>query len=437
MAILLKTRGTPLIAMWLKSPCAVLYEIARRAPGENIDLELGGEIFHLVQDHRAARHILRDNVDNYHKFFGEYETLFGQSRLTSEMPEWRRLRDYSQPYISAAQPDQIVAATRRFFSTAIDRLLESKSPDGSVNVDSEVDFAAASTISDTVLGFPMAQWGHSVLEDIRLMLRYASFLNFPNAGDASVEVFMLQADAEDAKTRLTQRFADAVEQLGGVDNGGLLAALAKPADIPLDLFGEIATLLFAGFDTTASCISWSLLLLAQDRELQDKLRKTVHGISSRDQILAEDLASLTDLQAFVHESMRIFPPIPILSRRVLATDEIDGWKLHGGNRVLLSIIGMHFNAKVFPEPSRVRLDRHPEGRPSREVAGAFLPFGDGRRVCPGARFANLEILAALALFLDRLDIAPSGRAEIDLRWDASLRREGGNRLKIAVRRPPD
>jgi cytochrome P450 len=92
------------------------------------------------------------------------------------------------------------------------------------------------------------------------------------------------------------------------------------------------------------------------------------------------------------------------------------------------MIGIQQDPTVFETPMAVKLERHPNGTLRNENAFNFVPFGDGRRVCPGARFANLEALAALAVILDTVSIETPSSDYIGLRWDASMRQENGTRL---------
>ncbi|MEY4697440.1 MAG: cytochrome family protein, partial [Pseudomonadota bacterium] len=248
MAIFLSTRGTPVATAWLQSPCSVLFEMAHRAPGQNIDMELGGRLFHIVQGADAMRHVLRDNLDNYPKYFAKYRGFFGESRLTADGDVWRRLRDRSQPFITAVTPGQVVHVAGRYFTEAVDALI---AQGGEVNVDTEVDFAAARTVGDTVLGFPFEAWGRGGLEEMRVILRFASLMNFPTFAPGSPEYESRRAEATAALHRLGDRFRAAVIGAGD-DSAGLLRLIQKGDNEDVDLFGEMATHLFAGFDTTAA-----------------------------------------------------------------------------------------------------------------------------------------------------------------------------------------
>lgn len=429
MAIFLPTRGTPIAAAWVKSPCHVLFEMAHRAPGQNIDMELGGKVFHVVQEAAALRHVLRGNLDNYPKYFAKYRGFFGESRLTTDGAIWRKLRDRSQPFITSVAPETVMAVARGYFSEAVDALLVQPRQGDDVNVDTEVDFAAARTVGDTVLGFPFEAWGRQGLEEMRVILRFASTMNFLVPGSDTVEYEARRAEAKAALQRLGERFLKAVVAADSASQG-LLGLIQQGDNGDVDLFGEMATHLFAGFDTTAAAISWSLYLLALNPDLQERLRDLVLALPHEDVAHDADLADLAPLRAFVQEAMRVFPPIPILSRQVLSDDVIDGWKISKGNIMILSMIGLHHDRNIYPNPAHIDLNRHPDGRTPRALAPHFLPFGDGQRVCPGSRFANAEVLSALAVFLERVRIHPGGASTLAFRWDASLRRYLGNHLRL-------
>jgi cytochrome P450 len=418
LAIHLNTIGTPIPEAWAQSPCYVLYEMARRAPGQNIDMQLGNQTFHIVQEAAAARHILRANLENYPKYFAQYKGFFGQSRLTSDGAAWRKLRDRSQPFITEVPPQHLVDVARGYFSAAITTLTTGRS----VNIDTEVDFAAASTICDTVLGFPFADWGRAALADMHLVLGFSTFATMPRSLTNSDFFQSRQNAANLALARLDATFKAVVAQKGGARHG-LLGSIQRDENIGVDLFGEIATHLFAGFDTTAACISWSLYLLALNPDLQERLRQDVAKLSDTELASVAGLETLSDLRGFIQESLRIFPPIPLVSRRILAEDRVNDWRLHPKNLVILSMIGLHHDTTIFSNPTHVDLTRNP-----RDFAGHFIPFGDGQRVCPGARFANLEVLCALAMFLRRVRVLPSGAPSLQFRWDASMRRDQGNHL---------
>ena len=430
MTELIRTRNTPLEQAWHNSPCNVLYELCKARPGKNIEIEVGGAVFALVQNAQTARTILRNKEGRYERYFGRYADLFGASRLTVEDEGWRPLRDLSQPHIVGTDPDQLAAITQRQFN-AVTQELAGHGDGSPILIDEIVDLAAASVISEAVLGFPIAEWGAETIEDIRKILRLAAWENFPVIGMSAVEQSFLTLDAEDAKTALQLRFQNMMASRNSSETPSLIDTLPEADPHTVDHFGEICTLLFAGFDTTASAITWAMFLLSNDPSLQARLRRQVAGFADSPNIKSDDVLALTDLSAFLLEALRIFPPIPVLSRIAKKDDEIGGFRVKANSRVLISIIGIQHDPGIFANPFTVQIDRHPRGDLAREAAQSFLPFGDGKRICPGAKIANLEALTALAVMLDKLRFDPVPARSVDLRWEASMRQAGGTNLYVS------
>lgn len=420
-----------LAAIWRKDTCAVLYEIARRWPGEAAWLAFGGAPLLLVQDAASARHLLRDNGDNYKKHVGAFRGFFGESRLTTDGDRWRFLRKLSQPYLNAVDPEALAIVAGRYFEHAAGELLDARNGDGLAIIDGALSRATASVVSEAAFGFKVSDLGPRLFDDFYAILRYSSTLAWGT--DSSVT---------ESEPKLAERAARAVGEFGAIidsevrrrseenkDAGDLLSVLKRQGD-KVDFVGEVATLLFAGFDTSATALSWALFLLANQPDLQDTLREQTLAICGGGPVTMGDLEKMADLQAFQNEALRIFPPIPLLGRAALGTDTLAGEALAPGQTVLLSIIGLHHDPRFFSAPAEVDLARFPAGNVPHALMGQFLPFGAGKRVCGGSRFATVELTAALATLLQRLKFSLAGPEPLRFEWNASMRRFGGQRLRL-------
>ena len=411
---------------------SVLYELARQVPGQPVTIVAGRERLLLLQDRGRIRHVLVSNADNYLKNFGGFEMLFGRSRFTTDGDIWRQLQAISQPYIAGARPAEVVTASVTAFERAADRLLAAGP--GPVVIDSILNRATGDVIADVTFGDHGLDIENTV-EDLRNVLRFGSQLSW-NIGSLSALDDQDERRVVDAsRTRLAQSITAALERSGTmVGASGLLKSIFEMEIEGSDPVAEVAALLFAGLDTSAAAMVWGLFLLANSPDLQNHLRQHVRGVLGNGPPTLEMLQQIPDLAAFRDEVMRIFPPVPMLGRIAVAGDAVDGVQIDPGQRVLLSIVGLHHDPQTFPRPGQVQLSRYKSGRLDGAAAQSHMSFGGGKRICAGVRIGNVELLTAFAVLLSRVEVKLADLSPLKFEWTASLRRRGGQRLMIAAAR---
>ncbi|XP_062966004.1 cytochrome P450 4F2-like isoform X1 [Cynocephalus volans] len=200
-----------------------------------------------------------------------------------------------------------------------------------------------------------------------------------------------------------------------------------------DIRAEADTFMFEGHDTTASGLSWILYHLAKHPEYQERCRQEVRELL-RDrepkEIEWDDLAELPFLTMCLKESLRLHPPVTVISRRCTQDIELpEGRVIPKGVTCLLSIFGTHHNPAVWPNPEvydPFRFD--PENIKGRSPL-AFIPFSAGPRNCIGQTFAMAEMKVALALTLLRFRVLPDDE-EPRRTPELILRAEGGLWLRV-------
>ncbi|NWW03858.1 CP4B1 protein, partial [Oreocharis arfaki] len=175
-----------------------------------------------------------------------------------------------------------------------------------------------------------------------------------------------------------------------------------------DLRAEVDTFMFEGHDTTASGLSWLFYCMALHPEHQQRCREEVQGIlGGRDTIEWEDLGKMTYSTMCIKESLRLFPPVPTVSRRLSKPVTFpDGRSLPAGCQVGLSIFAIHRNRDVWEDPELYDPLRFSPENSAQRHSHAFLAFSAGSRNCIGQQFAMNELKVALALTLLRFELLP-------------------------------
>ncbi|XP_046952803.1 cytochrome P450 4F3 isoform X3 [Lynx rufus] len=200
-----------------------------------------------------------------------------------------------------------------------------------------------------------------------------------------------------------------------------------------DIRAEADTFMFGGHDTTASGLSWVLYNLAKHPEYQERCRQEVQELL-RDrepkEIEWDDLAQLPFLTMCIKESLRLHPPVTVVSR--CCTQDVvlpDGRVIPKGVICLVSIFGTHHNPSVWPDPEVYNPFRFDPQNIKERSSLAFIPFSAGPRNCIGQTFALTEIKVVLALTLLRFRVLPD-KEEPRRKPELILRAEGGLWLRV-------
>jgi cytochrome P450 family 135 len=159
----------------------------------------------------------------------------------------------------------------------------------------------------------------------------------------------------------------------------------------VELRDELATMLAAGHETTATGLAFAFDLLLHDPPALERLRSEV------------ETGDDAYLEAVVTETLRIRPVIDGAERTLKKPRTIAGWDLPPGIRVYPAILLVHHREDLYPEPDRFRPERFMNGG---VPSYAWLPFGGGIRRCIGAALAQAEMAEVLRTVVSRVELEP-------------------------------
>jgi cytochrome P450 len=154
-------------------------------------------------------------------------------------------------------------------------------------------------------------------------------------------------------------------------------------------------------------LAWSLYLLANSPEHQDRARAQVRQQLDGRTATAEDLPAMPFIQQVLEESMRLYPPVGLLARTVLKEDELCGRQMRPNDILFLPIWALHRHELLWDRPELFDPDRFDPKTGPRRDKYQYLPFGAGPRVCVGANFAMMQAGIILSTLVQRFRFAPS------------------------------
>jgi len=219
---------------------------------------------------------------------------------------------------------------------------------------------------------------------------------------------------------------------------------SRPVQAPRDLVGlmlaagmddrqirdELVTFVVAGHETVASSLTWTLDLLSRNPSVLAKVHDEVAGVEPS----WDTVQDLPYLRAVVDESLRLYPPAWVITRKALAEDEVAGVRVPAGTLVIVCTWALHRDPSLWKAPGEFRPERflasNGKDAPRRDH---YVPFGAGPRLCIGRDLALVEEVLVLATLLRTHTVRPAGPPP---RVDAlvTLRPRGG--LPLHVERLP-
>lgn len=442
--------ATPAVTLSRRQALKVMIDAQRRdftdimegfpAGSGLVKLNVPGAPVIFVRHPAHARQILVTDQDLWKKGI-DYRilaVLLGQGLLTNEDPvSWQRNRKLVQPLFARRhlQPmaEHMTAATTDWLDD-----LERRAKSGEkLEVSREMmgltlQVVGRALFGASIKGQTVGTVGDALTEvldaaghflDTMALMRVASRFSRFTFDDLMRMRRGPWRAAQHGKGELDAVVYDLIERRAGASSGDpaaddllslLLAARDERGEQALgteQVRDEVMTFLAAGHETTANAMTWMFLLLSRNPSARHRLEQEVDDVLGGRTPTLADLESLPWTNACFQEAMRIFPPVPAISRVAMRRQTIDGEELPHGTVAVVAPFMIHRDPELWPNPEGFDPERFMPGAGSGRHKQAFMPFGAGRRICVGQGFANIEgvLLTAMLSQRLRLDLAPGAK----------------------------
>jgi cytochrome P450 len=354
----------------------------------------------------AIRHVLVDNYENYTRTpagIRVLRPLVGEGLLIAEGRAWKHQRRTLAP---AFTPRAVTPLVPHMIAVTEETIAKLQGSCGvPVDLREAMQRMTLEIAGRTMFSFGMGRHG-AALRDF--VMEYGDRLARPHFLDLVLPVGW-PSPQDFFRARFRKRWTRFVAMLMAERRAAGKSADAPPRDL-FDLMGDardpesgeaftdeqlgdqVATMILAGHETTATALFWSLYLLALDPASQEQLAGEAAG-ATVDGALAIERLKFT--RAVVDETMRLYPPAFLIARSAAAADTIAGLPVRKHDLILIAPWLLHRHEKLWSEPNAFVPSRFMPGAPPPDRF-AYLPFGVGARVCIGAHFALVEATLALA-----------------------------------------
>ncbi|CAL5428576.1 unnamed protein product [Camellia sinensis] len=373
----------------------------------------------IITESEFAKEILKNKEKAYPQMeFEDYlKKLLGSSLVTSEGEKWSKLRKLANHAFHAESLKNMVPAMISSVEMMLERWKQHEGEE--IEVFEEFRILTSEVISRTA-------FGSSYLEgkDIFEMLTKLGMITSRNVFKIKLPILSqiwkstddidsekLEKGIRDSILEIIKKRENAMTEVDnyGSDILGLLVKASNDADknkrITVEtVVDECKAFYFGGHETTTTLLAWSVLLLAIHTDWQEEARKEVLELFGQQPPNAEGIPRMKKMNMIINESLRLYPPIITMTRKVQRKVKLGQFILPANINVTILTLALHLDPQIWGDDVYLfKPERFSEGvaKATNNNPAVYLPFGFGQRSCVGMNFAINETKIALSMILQR------------------------------------
>jgi cytochrome P450 len=362
---------------------------------------------YMINDPALIARVLTEAPDNFPKSNRIREglaPLLGNSVFVTNGEMWKRQRRIIDPAFEGGRLRDTFPAILAAAHAAVARM-----PLGDVEIEGQTAHLAADVIFRTLFSIPIEdETAWAVFSEFQTYQRSQPLLNL--AAFVPLPAFVPRLHRRTTRhsaakirgliTDLTQRRTD--DLAAGRAPDDLASKIMTTAD-PVtgqrfdtaEMVDQVAIFFLAGHETSASALAWGLYLLAMYPDIQDAVAGEAAALGASPSFA--DLSKLRLTRDVFRETLRLYPPVPMMVRQNLGAETFRGRLVKRGAQIVLSPWHLHRHMRLWANPDAFDPARWQREENKISQRDAYMPFSAGPRVCTGAGFAMVEGVLLLAM----------------------------------------
>ncbi|MBP1850699.1 cytochrome P450 [Rhizobium halophytocola] len=396
---------------------------------------LGRQIV-IVNSPEHVRYVVAKRHENFERKSPQMrralEYLLGDGLFISDGETWKQRRSLVNDIVHKNRVPAFGPVMERTTQELVERW--SSLGDGAeVNVLAEMAGLTAEIISRSVFGNTLGRDSADAVTD--------SFTSYQSLID-SINIGYFLGFNEGLPVWRTPSLRRSVKRIHGIIDGVvedhlagrgdhdsmiqlLLRRQQKNPELKLDLVAlrnEAATIFMAGHETTAATLTWAWYLLSKAHWVEKAVHAEIAKVCGKRTPTIDDVPQLEWCRAVIEETLRLYPPVPILARQAKEADVVGDIKVEPAALVLIVPWLLHRTGSLFEKPHHFRPERFLKGRPA---PYSYIPFAAGPRVCPGLQFGLTEAILCLAILAQKFKVRVPEDHAVEPQCRLTLRPKGG------------
>nr|XP_022905162.1 probable cytochrome P450 4aa1 [Onthophagus taurus] len=438
--LVLKLKGPT--ALPIVGNALIIADSARMEYLANVCHTLFGRIFRIwvsvipavmVLEPKDVQTIIGSSKHNDKNFlYALMHNFIGEGLISNNGDKWKIHRKLIQPHFHINILELYVNSFCKSSSRQVRKLKNVKD----INVNTYVNDCVLDILHETILGIPLEDAETkekspfrkgAITLPIRIQKPWYLF-------DYLYKFTTIAQDELSQKTKLhdyTRKMIELNKSIKNDSNHSLLRIFLdisenNPQFTEDDVVNEICTFMLAGQDSVAAAVAFSLHCLAYNQEAQAKVCQELDEIFNGSDRCADasDLRKMRYLEQCIKETLRLYPSVPIIARKLSEDVTIDKYTLPEGCNVFICPYATHRLAHIYENPKKFDPDRFSPENLEKLHPFAFIPFSAGPRNCIGYKFAYLEMKVILSSILRSYKIFPS-HTKFSILYRITLRAKGG------------